>query len=146
MGKVDKALSVGLAIAIVAALGCLGYVITQPKQGEAFTEFYVLGLGGKAENYPGELMVGEEASVFLGIVNREHQPTSYRVEIDINGDKDKELATGILADEEKWEQEVSFVPDEAGLSQKVEFWLYKDEEMEPCLEEPLHLYIDVKQQ
>jgi len=146
MGRVDKALSVGLAVAIVASLGFLAYVIAQPTPSEKFTEFYVLGPEGKAENYPRELMVGEEATVILGIVNHEHQPTSYRVEIDINGNRDKELAIGILADEEKWEQEVSFALDESGLNQKIEFWLYKGEETEPCLKEPLQLYIDVRQE
>ena len=146
MGKLDKALSVGLAIAIVTSLGFLAYVIAQPKPSEKFTEFYILGPEGKAENYPRELMVGEEATVILGIVNHEHQPTSYRAEIDINGNRDKELASGILVDEEKWEQEVSFVLDEAGLNQKVEFWLYEGEETEPCLKEPLRLYIDAKQE
>ena len=143
MSKLDKGLSVGLVVAIVAALGCLGYVITSPKQGEKFTEFYILGLEGKAENYPQQVTVGEEARVILGIVNHEHQPTSYRVEIEISGVKDKEIRTGILAHEEKWEQEIGFTPSEVGLNQKVEFWLYKDTEPQPCLEDPLHLYINV---
>jgi len=146
MGNLDKALSVVLIVAIVAALGWLGYVIAQPKGGEKFTEFYILGPGGQAENYPKQVIVGKEAKVILGIVNHEHQPTSYRVKIDINGVKNREIYTGILAHKEKWEQEVSFVPVEAGLSQKVEFWLYKSEETEPCLKEPLHLYIDVRQE
>jgi uncharacterized membrane protein len=146
MGKLDKALSVGLAVAIVASLGFLAYGIAQPKPSEKFTEFYILGPEGKAEDYHRELMVGEEAMVILGIVNHEHQPTSYQVEIDINGNRDKELATNILADEAKWEQEVSFVLDEAGLDQKIEFWLYQGEGTEPCLKEPLRLYIDVRQE
>lgn len=143
MTKVDKALSVGLILAIVAALGCLGYVIATPKQGEKFTEFYILGQAGKAENYPGELAVGKEGRVIIGVVNHEHQPASYQVEIAINGIKNKEIHTGILAHEEKWEQEVSFTPSEVGVNQKVEFWLYKGEEPQPYLKEPLHLYIDV---
>jgi len=144
MSNLDKALSIGLVVAIVAALGCLGYVIANPKQGEKFTEFYILGPEGKAENYPQQVTVGEEARVILGIVNHEHQPLSYRVEIEISGVKDKELRTGILAHEEKWEQEIGFAPSEVGLNQKVEFWLYKDEEPQPHLEQPLHLYVDVK--
>jgi len=144
MSNLDKGLSIGLVVAIVAALGCLGYVIANPKHGEKFTEFYILGPEGKAEDYPQQVMLGEEARVILGIVNHEHQPTSYRVEIKINGVKNKELRTGILAHEEKWEQVVGFTPEEVGVNQKVEFWLYKDEELQPCFEEPLHLYIDVK--
>ena len=144
MSNLDKGLSIGLVVAIVAALGCLGYVIANPKQGEKFTEFYILGPEGKAENYPQQVMVGEEAKVILGIVNHEHQPLSYRVVIEINGVKDKELGTGMLAHEEKWEQVVGFTPAEVGVKQKVEFWLYKDEEAQPHLEQPLHLYINVK--
>jgi len=143
MSNLDKGLSVGLVVAIVAALGCLGYVIANPKQGEKFTEFYILGPEGKAENYPRQVMVGEEARVILGIVNHEHQPLSYRVVIEINGVKDKEIGTGILAHEEKWEQVVGFTPEEVGVKQRVEFWLYRDEEAQPCLKEPLHLYVDV---
>ncbi len=41
--------------------------------GERFTEFYILGLEGKADNYPDELTVGEEGRVILGIVNHEHE-------------------------------------------------------------------------
>lgn len=144
MSNLDKGLFVGLVVAIVAALGCLGYVIANPKQGEKFTEFYILGPEGKAENYPQQVTVGEEARVILGIVNHEYQPTSYRVEIEISGVKDKELRTGILAHEEKWEQVVGFTPEEVGLNQKVEFWLYKDDALQPHLEQPLHLYVDVK--
>lgn len=143
MSNLDKGLSIGLVVAIVAALGCLGYVIANPKQGEKFTEFYILGPEGKAENYPQQVMVGEEARVILGIVNHEHQPLSYRVEIKINGVKNKEIGTAILAHEEKWEQVVGFTPEEVGAKQRVEFWLYKDEEAQPCLKEPLHLYVDV---
>ncbi|MBA7502764.1 hypothetical protein ES706_01358 [subsurface metagenome] len=143
MSKLDKGLSISLVVAIVAALGCLGYVIANPKQGEKFTEFYILGLEGKAENYPQQVTVGEEARVILGIVNHEYQPTSYRVEIEINGVKDKEICTGILAHEEKWEQVVGFTPEEMGVKQKVEFWLYKDDALQPHLEQPLHLYINV---
>ena len=145
MGNLDKALSISLVVAIVAALGCLGYVVANPKQGEKFTEFYMLGLEGKAGNYSSELTVGGDAKVILGIVNHEHRATSYRVVTSINGVKINEIYTGILAHEEKWEQEVEFRLNEVGLKQKVEFWLYKAEETEPCLEQPLYRYIDVKQ-
>ena len=143
MDKLNKVLSVGLIVAIVAALACLGYVIANPKQGEKFTEIYILGQGGKAENYPRELAVGEEAKVILGIVNHEYQPTSYRVETRIPEARTGDIHIGTLAHEEKWESAVSFAPEEAGENQKVEFWLYKDDEAEPHLK--LHLYIDVEE-
>lgn len=48
---------------ILGAIGTLAYVIITPKAGERFTEFYILGLEGKADNYPDELTVGEEGRV-----------------------------------------------------------------------------------
>jgi uncharacterized membrane protein len=58
--------SIILVLAIVGALGMLGYAIASPKAGEKFTEFYILGLDGKAIDYPEELIVGEEGKVKVG--------------------------------------------------------------------------------
>ncbi|CAB50510.1 DUF1616 domain-containing protein [Pyrococcus abyssi] len=79
--KLDKALTVILIIAIFASLGTLIYVITHPKPGEAFTEFYILGPYGKAADYPTELLVNETGRVIIGIVNHEHRNVTYFVEI-----------------------------------------------------------------
>jgi uncharacterized membrane protein len=51
----DKVLSVLLIAAILAGIGALTYVIATPGAGAQFTDFYILGLGGKATNYPDEL-------------------------------------------------------------------------------------------
>ena len=130
-----------LVVAILGALGTLGYVIAAPKVGERFTEFYILGMGGKAADYPRELAVGEEAEVVVGIVNHEYEPVSYRVEVRIGGVGSDEVGPVVLEHEQKWEGTVSFTPDKAGDNQKVEFVLYKGEEVEPYL--MLHLWIDV---
>jgi uncharacterized membrane protein len=147
----DKVLSVVLVVAIVGAIGTLGYVVATPRVGEKFTEFYILGPDGKAENYPTELKVGEEGRVIVGIVNHEQVRTSYKVEVWISGEKAKLRIDGEDRDEIRvelehevgWEREVSFVPQKAGEGQKVEFVLYK--EGEPYFEEPLHLWIDVEE-
>ena len=147
----DKVLSVVLAVAIVGAIGTLGYVVATPKVGEKFTEFYVLGPDGKAANYTTELKVGEEGRVILGIVNHEQERVSYKVEVWINGEQaelrvgeeDRDEIRVDLEHEEKWEKEVGFVPQKAGEKQKVEFVLYKDGE--PYFEEPLYLWVDVEE-
>ena len=36
----------------MGALGALGYVIATPRVGKGFTEFYILGLSGRAADYP----------------------------------------------------------------------------------------------
>lgn len=138
----DKIIAVILAVAIVAALGTLGYVVATPKIGEKYTEFYILGVDGKAENYPKELGAGQEGRVILGIVNHEQESTIYRAEIDIDGKKVNEIGAFSLSDKEKWEKQVTFVPDSVGLNQKVEFLLYKGASSEPS--DTLHLWINVK--
>ncbi|MEA2085465.1 MAG: DUF1616 domain-containing protein [Chloroflexota bacterium] len=138
----DKVLSVVLVVAILGALGTLGYVIAAPKVGERFTEFYILGMEGKAADYPRELEVGERAEVIVGIVNHEYEPVSYRVEVRVGGVGNDEVGPVLLEHEQKWEGAVSFTPGKAGGKQKVEFILYKSGEAGPCLE-PLHLWIDV---
>jgi len=142
-GRLDKALTIGLGLAVLAAVGTLVYVISTPKVGEKFTEFYILGLGGKAADYPRELAAGQQAGVIVGLVNNESGEMSYRVEVMIDGVKVKELSPITLADKQKWEQEVSFSPSKTGDNQKVEFLLYKGDGITPSQE--LHLWIDVKE-
>lgn len=79
--RLDKALTVILIVAILSSLAALGYVITNPKPGEAFTEFYILGPKGKIADYPDKLRVGQNATVILGIVNHEYRNVTYHVEI-----------------------------------------------------------------
>ncbi len=139
----DKILSIILIAAIVGAIVILGYVIVTPNAGERFTEFYILGLEGKAENYPKEVVVGDEVEVIIGIINREHETESYRLEVRIDGLRTNEVGPLVLGHDEKWEDIVSFAQYTAGNNQKVEFLLYKDGESEAYL--TLHLWVNVKE-
>jgi len=143
ISKLDRGLSVLLAVAIVAALVSLGYAVAAPKQGERFSEFYILGIEGKAEDYPWQVLLGEPVEVVIGAVNHEHLPTSYQVAITIDGVEKKRVDIGVLAHEEKQERRVSIIPRSLGENRKVDFHLYKNGEHEPYFEDPLHLYVDV---
>ena len=90
--KLDKALTVILIGAIIAAIGTLIYVISTPKVGEKFTEFYILGEEGKAEGYPKQLVVGEEGYVILGIVNHEYEPVTYTAKVLIGEEENKSIS------------------------------------------------------
>lgn len=140
-GTWGKVLSIALSLAVLAAVGALGYAIAKPVIGERFTEFYILGVEGEAANYPGALVVGETGQVVVGIINHEGETTTYRVEIAIAGIKNHEVAPLVLEDGGVYEEVVDFTPDTAGEKQKVEFWLYKSGEGEPYQE--LHLWVDV---
>jgi uncharacterized membrane protein len=78
--RTDRTLSVILIIAIIAAIGTTIHVIVVPKEGEKFTEFYVIGPGTKAADYPTRFPVGEPQSLTIGIGNHEYRNVTYTVE------------------------------------------------------------------
>ena len=166
----DKVLSVLLIVSILGALGMLGYVLASPKVGESFTEFYILGHDGKAQDYPTEFVMadgrvilvrygdsemqeGAIGYITLGIINQERKQATYSVNIMIDGNQVSIYSDGgevegigpiTLAYKEEWEHEIGFAPQHIGSDQKVDFILYKDGT--PCFKEPIHLWMDVKAQ
>ena len=140
----NKALSIILAVAIIAALGILSYALVTPRQGEKFTEFFVIGTGEMALDYPSELRVNQEAEVIVGIINHEGEATSYRVEVKIGGNRNSGIDGIVVEPDEEWQDEVSFAPTMSGNNQKVEFVLYQNGERESRLK-PLVLWINVGQ-
>jgi uncharacterized membrane protein len=80
-GKLDRALTIILVIAILSSVISLAYVVAFPRQGEKFTEFYILGPGHNATGYPHNLTVGQNASVFIGIKNHEGRQVHYYVQV-----------------------------------------------------------------
>ncbi|MFA5102561.1 MAG: DUF1616 domain-containing protein, partial [Candidatus Thermoplasmatota archaeon] len=78
---VDRALTIILLIAILIVIAALVYVIAMPKTGETFTEFYLLGPSGKAEEYPRNLTLNETAAVIIGVANHESRLINYTIEI-----------------------------------------------------------------
>ncbi len=145
--RLDLALSILLVIAIITAISMTIYVIVSPKQGEKFTEFYILGRNGTAADYPTELRVGEQGEVIIGVVNHEYATVSYRLVVQLNGTTLYERILR-LADNETWEQPFSFKPERSGSSQKLEFLLYKLEREQYTNQtapayRSLHLWVDV---
>ncbi len=124
-------------------MGYLGYIIVNPKPGANFTEFYILNREGESDNYPGQVVSGELVDIIIGVVNHEYEPTSYRVNITGHSIDNKEITIDELAHGEEFQEIVSFVPQLVGEEQEVEFWLYKNDELEPYFQDPLRLYIDV---
>lgn len=123
-----------------------------PEKKEKFTDFYILGPEGKAEGYPEELKAGEEGKLILGIQNHEQKEVSYRVEAKIDGEKVKIKLKGEemgqigpidLKHDQKWEEEIAFLPQKPGKRQKVEFLLYKGDDLE--LSKSRHFRINVRE-
>jgi len=80
-GKVDRVLTILLVIAILSSVVALTYVVAFPREGEKFTEFYILGPGHNASGYPHNLTVGQNASVYVGINNHEGRQVHYFVQV-----------------------------------------------------------------
>ena len=80
MGTKDRILAGALIASVVFALGVLIFVVTTPKEGEHFTEFYILSPGGNADDYPETLRAGVPETLIMGVVNHENQAVTYRVE------------------------------------------------------------------
>lgn len=138
--KIDRLLTIILIISIILAISMTVYVIVTPKEGEKFTEFYVLGPGGKAEDYPTNLKVEEEGEVIIGVVNHEYANVTYLLEVRLNGEVIDEKGINLLHNE-TWESPFTFRATRAGENQKLELLLYKNREPEPY--RSLHLWVDV---
>jgi len=120
----DKALSILLLLSIAVSLAVLVYVIVTPKQGEKFTEFYILGPGGKAEDYPTNLRVGDTGRVLIGVVNHEYEDVNYTLRISLGNDSLDERGI-TLANNQTYSMDFSFVPAHNG-TEKLSFDLYRE--------------------
>ncbi len=170
----DRVLSIVLVLAILGAAGTLVYTVAKPKVGERFTEFYLLGIDGKADRYPklftcdgglvtsvtykegdSDVVVSESyGRIVLGIVNREHREETYRVEVLCDGQRlplrvgdatVDELGPVVLQHEEKWEQEIGFAPTGPGDGRKIEFLLYMNDQLYFEEGKALHLWVDARE-
>ncbi|MEA1893811.1 MAG: DUF1616 domain-containing protein [Euryarchaeota archaeon] len=124
---IDRILSISLIITVVIATVMIVYVAVTPKQGEKFTEFYILGPEEMADDYPTDREVGEAGEVIIGVVNHEYASITYLLEVKLNetvmGDEKPHLEHN-----ETWEQPFFFEVDEKGEYQKVVFLLYRDQD------------------
>lgn len=85
--RMDAALNVLLVLSILLATASVAYAVAVPKQGEAFTETYLLTESDDgdlvADNYPTNFTVGEPQSLIVGISNHEHERTNYTVVVEL---------------------------------------------------------------
>ncbi|MFC4406282.1 DUF1616 domain-containing protein [Haloarchaeobius iranensis] len=79
----DAVLNVLLVASILLATASVGYAVAVPKEGEQFSEFYVLTENESgdlvADDYPTNYTVGEQRPVVVGIGNHEGEQTEYTV-------------------------------------------------------------------
>ncbi len=167
MTKLNKILTVVLIVALLSALGFLGYILTTPKISEGFTEFYILDRNGQTKSYPVEFIVNntevtqvrysdnivvktDYAYITMGLVNYENKEVEYTIRamldrktisLDYEGRQVSSVESIAVVHGEKWEGIVGFALTATGDNQKVVFMLDRDSARES---DTLHLWVDVK--
>jgi uncharacterized membrane protein len=81
MPMVDKLLTIGIVVMLVASVVVLAWAVTTPRVGERFTQLALLGPGGMATDYPRDMTVGQNKTVLLSVESFEHRPMNYTIVI-----------------------------------------------------------------
>lgn len=133
-----------VAIAVVAtAVGVFLYtLITSPTQEGNFTEFYVLGPSGLAQEYPRELQVGKPAYFTVGIVNNENKDMEYEVAARLGTEEMVRVLQVKLDPGASKQLQMEITPHVAVENAKAEFLLFDSGQTEPY--RSLYLFVNVK--
>jgi uncharacterized membrane protein len=85
--RADLALNVLLVVSILLAVTSVTYAVAVPKEGESFSEFYLLTEDDSgelvADGYPTELVAGEGRELIVGIGNNEFRRVNYTVVVEL---------------------------------------------------------------
>ncbi|WP_254535891.1 DUF1616 domain-containing protein [Halomarina litorea] len=83
----DAILNVVMVISILLAVSSVGYAVMVPKEGESFTELYLLTQNETgdlvADDYPTNFTRGEGQSLYVGVGNHEHERVNYTVVVEL---------------------------------------------------------------
>ncbi len=143
----DRVLTVILVFSILLSVTTLVYVVITPKEGEHFTEFYLLGPEGIADNYPTRYVLGENGIVIVGVVNHEYRPVNYTMEVRLENRSlplPEDMQQVTLAHNETWEEPLTLTPPFGGKDMKLEFLLFIETNKEMPYRD-LHLWINVSE-
>ncbi|WP_372912399.1 DUF1616 domain-containing protein [Salinigranum sp.] len=139
--RTDGALNVLLVVSLVLAVSSVGYAVAVPKQGESFTEFYLLTESDDgelvADGYPTEFVAGQSQSLVVGVGNQEHQQQAYTVVVELHDvqvtdnwtrvvDRQR-LQTFELETEhnETWQRQHTVTPELTGDRMRLTYMLYR---------------------
>lgn len=127
--KTDKVIAFIFVLSMLASIGSLAYIIGNPKEGEHFTEFYILGNNSTIGDYPTEFVQGEKGTVTVGIINHEYRPMDYTIDVRLENRSLPESQKQIsLGNNMSWEEPVTFTPSLKGKNMKLEFLLFNETE------------------
>ncbi len=122
--------------AFAAGFALMGVVIAAQhlRPAETFTEFYMLGPGGKLDGLPTRLTQGDTVALTLGVRNHEGETVIYRLRT-----PDKTVSLPPLEAGEQWEQTLAVRVPEGADSTKLQFDLLRGDARQPY--RSLHLTV-----
>ncbi len=158
---IDKLLAVGTVILLISSVALAAHIITTPRTGERFTEFYILGPGGMADDYMTSLTVNQSSHLMVGIVNREHSTVNYELCIGLGHEPENMTNAGDIPDDydisltnntylstnvnlehlDVWQRHINVTIDEPG-SYRLMFFLRVEDEVYRTL----HLWVTVTEE
>jgi uncharacterized membrane protein len=161
--RADAALNVLLVLSIVIATASVGYAVIVPKDGEAFTELYLLTEGEDgalvADDYPTEFVRGDPQSLVVGVGNHEHRPVNYSLVVELQRVQVRNNSTTVLEEDRlrAWQFRVadnrtvtrnhSIAPTLTGQRLRLAYLLYRGQPpADPTVENAyreVHLWINV---
>jgi uncharacterized membrane protein len=111
MPLVDKILTIGIVVMLIASVVVLAWAITTPRVGERFTQLAILGPGGMATGYPGNITAGTRYTVLLSVESFEHRSTNYTLAVVLTSSTDN--STNVTQWSINWSQDQALVPHQA---------------------------------
>lgn len=146
--KTEKNLRIILALFFLILIGTGAYVFLVPQEREPFTEFYILGNNGTANNYTTEYIQGESGTYIIGIANNEYRTMNYTMEVRLEN-KSLPLPENLqhikLAHNTTLQEPLKITPSVEGENMKLEFLLFNETEKNVPYKD-LRLWINVKEE
>lgn len=143
--KAEKSLMAILALFFLILIGTGAYVVLVPQEKDPYTEFYLLGANGMANNYTTQYIQGESGNYTIGIANHEYKTMNYTMEVRLDN-KSLPLPENLqhisLADNTTLNQPLKITPPFEGKNMKLEFLLFNETEKNVPYKD-LHLWINV---
>jgi len=78
--RVNRVLSFILVLVVIVTILTTAFVIAFPKEGERFSEFYILGEKQRSADYPENIIAGHPYPLYIGVGNHEHRNVTYTIE------------------------------------------------------------------
>ncbi|HII93394.1 MAG TPA: DUF1616 domain-containing protein [Methanosarcina sp.] len=143
--KTEKNLRIILILSFLILIGTGIYVVLVPQDKETYTEFYILGTNGTANNYKTDYIQGESGTYFIGITNNEYRTMDYTMEVRLENQSlplPENLQHIRLANNKTLVEPLEITPSVEGENMKLEFLLFNETEKNIPYKD-LHLWINV---